>query len=72
MAESGGLGVDADAVPGGTGPFGRTRINSVPVAGIASAWLNQDRLCVRQTASRWNGDVKARNREKMDRLTAVS
>lgn len=45
VAESGGpLGVDADAVPGGIGPFGRTLTNPVPVAGIASARLYLDRL----------------------------
>lgn len=38
MAESGGpVGVNADTVPGGTGPFGRTLANPVPVAGIVSA-----------------------------------
>ncbi len=30
-------GVDADELPGGTGPFGRSADNPVPVAGIASA-----------------------------------
>jgi len=45
VAESGGpLGVDADAVPDGTGPFGRTLANPVPVAGIVSARLYLDRL----------------------------
>lgn len=38
VAESGGpVGVDADMVPGGTGPFGRTLTNPVPVAGIVAA-----------------------------------
>ena len=45
VAESGGpLGVDADSVPDGIGPFGRTLANPVPVAGIASARLYLDRL----------------------------
>ena len=45
VADSGGAqGVDADAVPGGTGPFGRTRTNPVPVAGIVSERHYLDRL----------------------------
>lgn len=45
VAESGGArGVDADAVPGGTGPFGRTPSNPVPVAGIVSERQYLDRL----------------------------
>ncbi|AIZ65371.1 hypothetical protein PK28_16995 (plasmid) [Hymenobacter sp. DG25B] len=45
VAESGGpLGVDADVVPGGTGPFGRVPGNPVPVAGIVSARLYHERL----------------------------
>ena len=45
VAESGGpLGVNADVVPGGAGPFGRTRTNPVPVAGIVSARLYLNRL----------------------------
>ena len=38
VAESDGpVGVDADTVPGGSGPFGRVLSNSVPVAGIVAA-----------------------------------
>ena len=45
MAESDGpLGVDADVVPGGAGPFGYTRTNPVPVAGNVSERLYLDRL----------------------------
>ena len=65
VAESGGpVGVDADSVPGGTGPFGRTLANPVPVAGIVSAaqYLTRlrtaDRLPVgwRRTGSRSGPD----------------
>lgn len=45
VAESGGpVGVDADMVPDGTGPFGRVLTNPVPVAGIVSSPQYLDRL----------------------------
>ncbi|GAA4020372.1 hypothetical protein GCM10022408_37990 [Hymenobacter fastidiosus] len=45
VTESGGpVGVDADAVPGGVGPFGRAFSNPVPVAGIVAARLYLDCL----------------------------
>ena len=45
VRESGGpVGVDADVVPGGSGVFGRTATNPVPVAGIVSAGLYLQRL----------------------------
>ena len=50
VAESGGpVGVDADTVPGGSGPFGRVLSNPVPVAGIVAAAQYLARL---RTASR--------------------
>ena len=73
MAESDGpLGVDADVVPGGAGPFGYTRINPVPVAGNVWERVCTWTACAQRTVCQSIGGAKVRKLVKMVRLTATN